>query len=81
MSIVGTPEEVTQAYQDLVALGLTYFITAVLGNDLETLELMGTRVMPNVSRKEDVQRPSADEPGWSAAQVHPVDCPPARRSV
>ena len=55
MGIIGTPEEVTHAYQDLVDLGLTYFITAVLGNDLETLELMGTRVMPNVIPKQDVQ--------------------------
>jgi hypothetical protein len=55
MGIIGTPDEVTHAYQGLVDLGLTYFITAVLGNDLETLELMGTRVMPNVIAKSKVQ--------------------------
>jgi alkanesulfonate monooxygenase SsuD/methylene tetrahydromethanopterin reductase-like flavin-dependent oxidoreductase (luciferase family) len=55
MGIIGTPEEVTQVYEDLVDLGLTYFIAAVRGNDLETLELLGTRVMPNVIRKNHVQ--------------------------
>jgi alkanesulfonate monooxygenase SsuD/methylene tetrahydromethanopterin reductase-like flavin-dependent oxidoreductase (luciferase family) len=46
MGIIGTPEEVTRAYQDLVDLGLTYFMAGV--NDLETIELLGTRVIPNV---------------------------------
>jgi alkanesulfonate monooxygenase SsuD/methylene tetrahydromethanopterin reductase-like flavin-dependent oxidoreductase (luciferase family) len=55
MGTIGTPEEVTQVYQDLVDLGLTYFVVGVLGNDLETLELLGTRVMPNVIPKEAVQ--------------------------
>jgi alkanesulfonate monooxygenase SsuD/methylene tetrahydromethanopterin reductase-like flavin-dependent oxidoreductase (luciferase family) len=55
MGIIGRPEEVTQAYQDLVDLGLTYFVAGVLGNDLETLELLGTRVMPSVIPKADVQ--------------------------
>jgi alkanesulfonate monooxygenase SsuD/methylene tetrahydromethanopterin reductase-like flavin-dependent oxidoreductase (luciferase family) len=56
MGIMGTPEEVTQTYQGLVDLGLTYFVTGIIGNDLETLELLGTRVVPNVVPKAQVQR-------------------------
>ena len=55
MGTIGTPEEVTRAYQDLIDLGLTYFIAGVLGNDLETLDLLGSRVMPNVIPKDDIQ--------------------------
>ena len=46
--IIGTPEAVTQIYQELIDLGLRYFVAWVLGNDVETLELLGTRVVPNV---------------------------------
>ncbi|MBV9173571.1 MAG: LLM class flavin-dependent oxidoreductase [Chloroflexi bacterium] len=55
MGIMGTPEEVTQVYQGLVDLGLNYFVAGVIGNDLETLELLGTRVVPNVIPKGLVQ--------------------------
>jgi alkanesulfonate monooxygenase SsuD/methylene tetrahydromethanopterin reductase-like flavin-dependent oxidoreductase (luciferase family) len=54
MGIIGTPEEVTRAYQDLVDLGLTYFMAGV--DDLETLELLGTRVIPNVMSGGGVQK-------------------------
>jgi alkanesulfonate monooxygenase SsuD/methylene tetrahydromethanopterin reductase-like flavin-dependent oxidoreductase (luciferase family) len=56
MSIIGTPEEVTQQYQALVDAGLTYFAAGVRGNDLETLELLGTRVTPNVSLRGEAER-------------------------
>jgi alkanesulfonate monooxygenase SsuD/methylene tetrahydromethanopterin reductase-like flavin-dependent oxidoreductase (luciferase family) len=45
-TIAGTPEDVVRAFQPLVARGITYFITYIMGNDLETLELLAEQVQP-----------------------------------
>jgi alkanesulfonate monooxygenase SsuD/methylene tetrahydromethanopterin reductase-like flavin-dependent oxidoreductase (luciferase family) len=42
----GTPEEAITFYRGLAALGFQYFITNPLGGDEETVELLGTEVMP-----------------------------------
>ena len=46
--IIGTPDEVARAYQALVDLGLNYFVAWILANDVETLELLGARVIPRL---------------------------------
>jgi alkanesulfonate monooxygenase SsuD/methylene tetrahydromethanopterin reductase-like flavin-dependent oxidoreductase (luciferase family) len=42
----GTPEEAIAFYRGLAALGFQYFITNPLGGDEETVELLGTAVLP-----------------------------------
>jgi alkanesulfonate monooxygenase SsuD/methylene tetrahydromethanopterin reductase-like flavin-dependent oxidoreductase (luciferase family) len=42
----GTPEEGTAFYRALVATGYQYFIANILDGDDETIELLGTAVMP-----------------------------------
>ena len=42
----GTPKEAITFYRGLAALGFQYFITNPLGGDEETVELLGTEVMP-----------------------------------
>ena len=42
----GTPEEAIAFYQGLSERGFQYFITNPLGGDEETVELLGTEVMP-----------------------------------
>jgi hypothetical protein len=42
----GTPEEAILFYRALAQLGFQYFITNPLGGDEETVELLGTAVMP-----------------------------------
>ena len=42
----GTPEEAIAYYRALAELGFQYFITNPLGGDEETVELLGTEVMP-----------------------------------
>jgi alkanesulfonate monooxygenase SsuD/methylene tetrahydromethanopterin reductase-like flavin-dependent oxidoreductase (luciferase family) len=42
----GTPEEAVAFYRDLHALGFQYFVANILGGDEESVELLGTAVMP-----------------------------------
>ena len=42
----GTPEEADHLLPKLAALGFQYFITNPLGGDEETVELLGTEVVP-----------------------------------
>ena len=42
----GTPEEAVAFYRDLAALGFQYFIANILAGDEETVELLGTEVVP-----------------------------------
>ena len=42
----GTPEEAAAFYRDLAALGFQYFVANILGGDAETVELLGSEVMP-----------------------------------
>jgi alkanesulfonate monooxygenase SsuD/methylene tetrahydromethanopterin reductase-like flavin-dependent oxidoreductase (luciferase family) len=42
----GTPEEAVAFYRSLAGLGFQYFIANILGGDEETVELLGTEVMP-----------------------------------
>ena len=42
----GTPEEAITFYRGLIERGFQYFITNPLGGDEETVELLGTEVMP-----------------------------------
>ena len=42
----GTPEEAVAFYRDLAAAGFQYFIANILDGDEETVELLGTAVMP-----------------------------------
>ncbi len=42
----GTPEEAVAFYRELTNLGFQYFVTNPLGGDEETVELLGTAVMP-----------------------------------
>jgi alkanesulfonate monooxygenase SsuD/methylene tetrahydromethanopterin reductase-like flavin-dependent oxidoreductase (luciferase family) len=46
--IAGTPDEVIRHYQSLVDAGMQYFVTMLQGDAHETLELLGTRVLPSV---------------------------------
>jgi alkanesulfonate monooxygenase SsuD/methylene tetrahydromethanopterin reductase-like flavin-dependent oxidoreductase (luciferase family) len=42
----GTPDEAVAFYQTLTEIGFQYFIANILGGDEETVELLGTAVMP-----------------------------------
>ena len=42
----GTPEEAIAFYRALAALGFQYFVANILAGDEETVELLGTEVMP-----------------------------------
>jgi alkanesulfonate monooxygenase SsuD/methylene tetrahydromethanopterin reductase-like flavin-dependent oxidoreductase (luciferase family) len=42
----GTPDEAVAFYRDLHALGFQYFVANILGGDEESVELLGTAVMP-----------------------------------
>jgi alkanesulfonate monooxygenase SsuD/methylene tetrahydromethanopterin reductase-like flavin-dependent oxidoreductase (luciferase family) len=42
----GTPEEAIAFYRNLAAVGFQYFVTNPLGGDEETVELLGTEVVP-----------------------------------
>jgi hypothetical protein len=42
----GTPDEAIAFYQELTERGFQYVITNPLGGDEETVELLGTEVMP-----------------------------------
>lgn len=42
----GTPEDAIAFYRDLHALGFQYFVANILGGDEESVELLGTAVMP-----------------------------------
>ena len=42
----GTPEEAVLFYRELAKLGFQYFIANTLGGDEETVELLGTAVLP-----------------------------------
>lgn len=42
----GTPETATAFYQSLVDAGFRYFIANILDGDDETIEILGTKVMP-----------------------------------
>ncbi|MDQ3225804.1 MAG: LLM class flavin-dependent oxidoreductase [Chloroflexota bacterium] len=42
----GTPEEAAEFYRELAALGFQYFIANTLSGDEETVELLGTEVVP-----------------------------------
>jgi alkanesulfonate monooxygenase SsuD/methylene tetrahydromethanopterin reductase-like flavin-dependent oxidoreductase (luciferase family) len=45
-TIGGTGADVVRAFHPLVARGITCFITYIMGNDLETLELLAEQVQP-----------------------------------
>lgn len=42
----GTPDEAIAFYQELTVLGFQYFVANILGGDEETVELLGTDVLP-----------------------------------
>ncbi len=42
----GTPEEAIAFYRDLAGIGCQYFVANILTGDWETIELLGTEVMP-----------------------------------
>ena len=42
----GTPAEAIAFYRDLAAIGCQYFVANILTGDWETIELLGTEVMP-----------------------------------
>jgi alkanesulfonate monooxygenase SsuD/methylene tetrahydromethanopterin reductase-like flavin-dependent oxidoreductase (luciferase family) len=46
LAITGTSQQVTQAYESLMAGGIDYFIAALVANDTETLELLAHHVWP-----------------------------------
>ena len=46
MTLVGTPEEIVQAYRPLLAAGMQYCNAVVVGDDVETLELLAAEVVP-----------------------------------
>jgi len=47
--LVASPEEAVEQITALVVAGFRYFIPSVMGNDLETLDLLVQRVIPAVS--------------------------------
>ena len=42
----GTPEEAIAFYRELASIGCQYFVANILTGDWETIELLGTEVMP-----------------------------------
>jgi alkanesulfonate monooxygenase SsuD/methylene tetrahydromethanopterin reductase-like flavin-dependent oxidoreductase (luciferase family) len=46
-----TPEEAIAHYRGLVAAGVQYFMVQLMGNDVETLRLLGERVLPAVANR------------------------------
>lgn len=42
----GTPEDAITYYRELTAIGFQYFVVNILNGDEETIELLGTAVMP-----------------------------------
>ena len=49
--MTGTPERMVAYYQSLADVGAQYFIMQVDSSDTETLELLATEVIPNVSMR------------------------------
>jgi alkanesulfonate monooxygenase SsuD/methylene tetrahydromethanopterin reductase-like flavin-dependent oxidoreductase (luciferase family) len=47
-AVVGTPAEVIAYYQPLVRAGMRYFITVVIGADIESVRLLAARVAPGL---------------------------------
>jgi alkanesulfonate monooxygenase SsuD/methylene tetrahydromethanopterin reductase-like flavin-dependent oxidoreductase (luciferase family) len=45
-TIAGTPEQVLPAYKSMASVGMDYFIVAIFGDDIETLDLLAQRVQP-----------------------------------
>jgi hypothetical protein len=47
---VGAPGEIVEYYRSLAALGFRYFVIQIQDSrDLETIELLGREVSPNVA--------------------------------
>ena len=44
--LAGTPQELVAHYRELVAAGMQYFVVVLHGADMETLRLLGERVIP-----------------------------------
>ena len=49
--VAGTPDEAIAHFSRLLGAGLQYFIAFVYGNDLETIRLLATEVIPEVRRR------------------------------
>lgn len=47
--LAGTPADAIAYYRNLADLGMTYFIANILDQDWESIELLGTEVMPYLS--------------------------------
>jgi alkanesulfonate monooxygenase SsuD/methylene tetrahydromethanopterin reductase-like flavin-dependent oxidoreductase (luciferase family) len=45
-TLAGTPAQAIERYRALAALGITYFVVFVVGNDVATLRLLAERVAP-----------------------------------
>jgi alkanesulfonate monooxygenase SsuD/methylene tetrahydromethanopterin reductase-like flavin-dependent oxidoreductase (luciferase family) len=45
-AVVGTPADVIAYYQSLVRAGMRYFIAAIIGADIESVQLLAARVAP-----------------------------------
>jgi hypothetical protein len=46
----GTPEQAVAHLRELVAVGFQYLICRVFESDVETLQLLATRVVPAISK-------------------------------
>lgn len=44
--VAGTPDDAIEYYKALLPLGFQYFVLNILNGDEETIELLGTEVMP-----------------------------------
>jgi alkanesulfonate monooxygenase SsuD/methylene tetrahydromethanopterin reductase-like flavin-dependent oxidoreductase (luciferase family) len=47
--VAGLPGEVAAAYRSLAGAGIEYFIASVVGNDVETLQLLAEQVLPELA--------------------------------
>ncbi len=48
-AVTGTPAQVLNYYQEMAGAGIQYFVVQVAADDLETLELLATKVMPRIA--------------------------------
>jgi alkanesulfonate monooxygenase SsuD/methylene tetrahydromethanopterin reductase-like flavin-dependent oxidoreductase (luciferase family) len=51
VTIAGTPEQVLSAYVSLATAGIDYLIAMIVGNDVETLNLLAGRVQPALEQQ------------------------------
>jgi hypothetical protein len=64
----GTPEQLVSFYLTLAELGMNYFLTGMLFNDVETLELVAEWVHPELEARISASQQEPAEPQSATAE-------------